>query len=182
MYASTAGKKIAFECLLFPSQICFGPIGEDSGRTPADIVERQKNETRAWFFFTSVTDNVCQKRFFVPSVIGKIHSFTSLDVAAGGREFFSVRNRERVQKTNFFPSVTDNACKKRIFHVNVCENPAFREPAWTSVIEEQKFARSTAAFRHRVFRVAVVCYLRRPLPDQFFYGSRKLRMRFFVPP
>ena len=63
------------------------------------------------FFFTSVTDNVCQKRFFVPSVIGKIHSFNSLDVAAGDRQFFSVRNRERVQKTNFFPSVTDNVCK-----------------------------------------------------------------------
>ena len=65
-------KKIAFECLPFPSQICFGPIGEDSGRTPADIVERQKNKIRALvFFFTSVTDNACQKRFFVPSVIGK---------------------------------------------------------------------------------------------------------------
>ena len=44
-------KKIAFERLLFPSQICLGPIGEDSGRTPADKVERPKNKMRAWTFF-----------------------------------------------------------------------------------------------------------------------------------
>ena len=51
VYASTAGKKIAFERLLFPSQICFGPIAEDSGRAPADNAERQKNKMRAWTFF-----------------------------------------------------------------------------------------------------------------------------------
>ena len=51
VHASTAGKKIAFERLLFLSQICLGPIGEDSGRTPADKVERPKNKMRAWTFF-----------------------------------------------------------------------------------------------------------------------------------
>ena len=101
MYAG-AEEKIALAHLLFPSQICLGPIGKDSGRTPADKIERSKNKMRAWIFFTSVTDNVCKKRFFVPSVTGKIHSFSSLDVAPGGRHFFPVRNRERVQKRTFF--------------------------------------------------------------------------------
>ena len=50
-HASTDEKQIAFERLLFPSQICVGPIGEDSGRTPADKVERPKNKMRAWTFF-----------------------------------------------------------------------------------------------------------------------------------
>ena len=50
-HASTEEKKIVLERLLFPSQICLGPIGEDSGRTPADKVERPKNKMRAWTFF-----------------------------------------------------------------------------------------------------------------------------------
>ena len=75
----------------------------------------RKNKFARVDFFTSVTDNVCKKRFFVPSVTGKIQSFTSLGVAAGDRQFFSVRNRERVQKTKFFPSVTDNVCKNDFF-------------------------------------------------------------------
>ena len=62
----------------------------------------RKNKFARVDFFTSVTDNVCKKRFFVPSVTGKIQSFNSLGVAAGDRQFFSVRNRERVQKTKFF--------------------------------------------------------------------------------
>ena len=95
-------EKIVFARLLFPSQICLGPIGKDSGRTPADKIERSKNKIRSWIFFTSVTDNGCKKLFFVPSVIGKIHSFISSDVAAGDRQIFPVRNRECVQKTNFF--------------------------------------------------------------------------------
>ena len=51
VHASTAEKNIAFERLLFPSQICLGPNGEDSGRAPADNAERQKNKMRAWTFF-----------------------------------------------------------------------------------------------------------------------------------
>ena len=110
------GKNIAFDRLLFPSHICLGPIGEDSGRTPADKAEPEKINLRACLFFTSVTDNVCKKRFFVPSVTGKIQSFTSLGVAAGDRQFFLPSVTENVCKErSFFPSVTDNVCKNDFF-------------------------------------------------------------------
>ena len=49
-HASTEEKKIAFDRLLFPSHICLGPIGEDSGRTPADKAEPEKINLRAWIF------------------------------------------------------------------------------------------------------------------------------------
>ena len=49
--ASTEEKKIAFARLLFPAQTCLGPIGEDSGRTPADKVERPKIKCARGFFY-----------------------------------------------------------------------------------------------------------------------------------
>ena len=94
-------KNFASARLLFPSQLGLGPIGKDSGRTPAANVERHKNNARV-DFFSSVTDHVCKNMFFVPSVIGK-YNFISLDVAAGDLQFF--------------PSVTENVCKKLTFSV-----------------------------------------------------------------
>ena len=56
-----------------------------------------------------------QKHVFCSVRNWKIHSFIFLNAAAGARYFFSVRNRERVQKPIFIPSVTDNVCKNEVF-------------------------------------------------------------------
>ena len=63
-----------------------------------------------------------QKHVFCSVRNWKIHNFVFLDVAAGGRVFFSVRNRERVQKQIFIPSVTDNVCKNEISTLTCAKN------------------------------------------------------------
>ena len=133
-------------------------------------------------FFSSVTDNVCKKRFFVPSVIGKTHSFNSLDVAAGGREFFSVRNRERVQKTNFLPSVTDNVCKNEFSSLTCAKIGISR-----AGVDVRTRGTKIRALDGRVsprffFRVAVVCYPRRSGQINFVPEAENCEREFFFRP
>ena len=103
VYASTVGKNFSLECFLFPSQIFGSDLG---GRRPS--ADRQKRAPKKYqpsaLFFPSVTDNVCKKRTFSPSVTEKIHSFVSGARRRGGVNFFPARNRERVPKTNFSPA------------------------------------------------------------------------------
>ena len=118
------------------------------------------------------------------SVFGSVRNWENTQfyfLGRGDRQFFSVRNREGVQKTEFFPSVTDNVCKNELSAL-ACAKIGI---SWADVDVRNRGKNSRARrlrFAAVFLRVAVVCYLRRPLPDQFFYGSRKLRMRFFVPP
>ena len=109
MYASTEGEKSFSRVFFFRRRFVSVRLGRTAGeRRPTKSSVRKRRCARE--FFNSVTNNACKFFLFRP-LLGNYKTFVSLGVAAGDFQFFSVRNRERVQKTKFSPSVSANVCK-----------------------------------------------------------------------